>query len=310
MLISSSTRFIQAPFDSEAELERVVVRNAEFLFGPSSLYLPKTLIQTHDGFGTVPDGFAIDISSRKWFIVEAELLKHSVWSHIAPQIAKQIIAASTPATKRLLVNMAVDHVKHTDEALEKFRELNIQDIDIRRVLGEIVEQRPVIGMPIDAVSNDLREWAATLGVNVKLWTVRKLVEFGKPEHVMYEFPEEFRPELDTQEQEEHVGGGKVRYDVTLADLIESGMLKPGEVLSMSYKPRSGDRRAYQATVQDDGSLNILGQVFSAPSYAAMYAMEDAGTSRTTVNGWAVWRTTAWPFLWELREQYLAQREDK
>jgi hypothetical protein len=41
MLITSSTRFIQAPFDSEEELERVVVDNYEYIFGPSTIYLSK-----------------------------------------------------------------------------------------------------------------------------------------------------------------------------------------------------------------------------------------------------------------------------
>jgi hypothetical protein len=46
MLISSSGRFVQAPFDSEAEIEKVVVQNYELIFGPASIYLPKGKIST------------------------------------------------------------------------------------------------------------------------------------------------------------------------------------------------------------------------------------------------------------------------
>jgi len=59
MLISSSARFVQAPFDSEAELENVVVENYEYIFGPSSIYLLKGKISTPDGAATIlwfPDG--------------------------------------------------------------------------------------------------------------------------------------------------------------------------------------------------------------------------------------------------------------
>ncbi len=41
MLIFRETKFIKSPFQSEAELEAVVVKNYEYLFGPNSLYLPK-----------------------------------------------------------------------------------------------------------------------------------------------------------------------------------------------------------------------------------------------------------------------------
>jgi hypothetical protein len=93
MLIFGDRRFISATFDSEAEIENVVNENAEYIFGPDSILLPKSLIKSADGFGSVPDGFAVDFAARRWFIVEAELSSHSVWSHIAPQVAKQIVAA-------------------------------------------------------------------------------------------------------------------------------------------------------------------------------------------------------------------------
>lgn len=53
MLIVEGRKFVLAPFDSEEELERVVVENAEYLFGPSSIYFPKSLIATRDGTATI-----------------------------------------------------------------------------------------------------------------------------------------------------------------------------------------------------------------------------------------------------------------
>jgi hypothetical protein len=64
MLIFKDTKFIKSPFDSEAELEQVIVNNYEYLFGPTSFYLPKAKIKTADGVGTIPDGFAIDIGQK------------------------------------------------------------------------------------------------------------------------------------------------------------------------------------------------------------------------------------------------------
>jgi hypothetical protein len=55
MFIVKDKKYVIAKFDSEDELETVVVDNAEYIFGPSSIYLPKSLIRTADGAGTIPD---------------------------------------------------------------------------------------------------------------------------------------------------------------------------------------------------------------------------------------------------------------
>ncbi|MAT75463.1 hypothetical protein CMK14_10025 [Candidatus Poribacteria bacterium] len=57
MLIIDDRQFVLTKFDSEAELERVVIENAEYIFGPSSIYFPKFLIRTTDGTSTVPDSY-------------------------------------------------------------------------------------------------------------------------------------------------------------------------------------------------------------------------------------------------------------
>jgi len=51
------------------------------------------LIKTGEGKGTIPDGFAIDLAAKKWYLVEGELLHHNVWGLIVPQISKQVIAS-------------------------------------------------------------------------------------------------------------------------------------------------------------------------------------------------------------------------
>jgi hypothetical protein len=303
VLIFGDRKFIEATFDSEDELEKVVIANSEYLFGPSSLYFPKALIRTKDGFGTIPDGFVIDLAARRWFVVEAELGKHSVWSHIAPQVAKQIIAAMNPASRQLLIDLIVEKVREDSSAMDKFTDEGIEVINIRRVLGEIFEANPTVGMPIDAISSDLREWASTLKVSVKLWIVRKHVEFGHPERVLYEIPEEFRPALDTGEEEAETAQ-RARYDVTLFDLIESGLLQDGQKLLMSWKPRNGEKRVFEGRVRAGGEIEVLGKAFSSPSYAAVYAMQSAGSSRSTENGWGTWKTEGGVLLSVLREQYL------
>ncbi len=305
MLIIEGRKFVYQSFNSEEELERVVVENSEYLFGPASIYFSKSLISTRDGAGTIPDGYVIHLANRVWYVVEAEISRHSVWSHIAPQVAKQIIAACNPVSKQSLVDIAADRVRNDAGLLERFTDEGIHAIDIRRVLAEILAKEPIVAMPIDAVKDDLREWAATLRIPVKLWIVRKYVEFGKPENVMYEIPEEFGPVLDTAVQDEESRTELARYDVTIADLLDAKMLTVGQRLQMPYKPRNGSPRSYEATICEDGSIELLGKRFSSPSYAAVYGIQDAGSERKTVNGWTAWRTDDGEFLSVLRDKYLA-----
>jgi hypothetical protein len=314
MLISSSTRFIQAPFDSEAELENVVVQNYEYIFGPSSIYLPKGKISTPDGSATIPDGFAFDVAKKQWFIVEAELAKHSVWSHIAPQVAKQITAALKAESKRYLVERIVTLVRDDSAIRKKFEEEGIEPIDIRKVLDEILSTQPLLGMPIDAVSADLREWASTsVKLETKLWIVRKHVELGNPKNVIYELPEEYRPAFDSHEEEEAAATGGLKfYDVTIEDLLQVGLVAAGDQLFMSYKRKDvdEDRKTYSATIEEDGSLRADDQLFSSPSYAAIYFINKAGSPRQTVNGWTSWRTSSGKLLSELREQFLSSQDNE
>ncbi|MFQ5793812.1 MAG: hypothetical protein ACE5JP_02030 [Candidatus Bipolaricaulia bacterium] len=308
MLIHGERQFLQTPFDDENEIEQVVVDNADYIFGPGSIYLPKRVLRTLDDYGTVPDGFVVDIPNRQWFIVEAELSSHSVWGHIAQQVAKQIVAATRQTTKRLLAEMVVSAVREDDDLMEKFTDEGIDPIDVRGVLSELFEKDPIVGMPIDSISNDLRAWAETLRVDVKLWTIRKYVDFNDSSNIVYEIPEEYRPDFDTTEENEVRRTGIAHYDVSIADLIQAGLLTAGQELTMPYKPRQGERRTYTAVVQANGSLQVLGKTFSSPSYAALYGIQDAGSDRRTVNGWISWKDSEERTLAELREEYMHQQE--
>jgi len=306
MLIFKETKFIKSPFDNEAELEQVIIDNYEYLFGPTSFYLPKAKIKTADGVGTIPDGFAIDIGLKKWYLVEAELMHHNVWNHIAPQVTKQILASQQQMAKRLIVDLAVEQYQANPYTKEKFEDLNIAAINVRQVVGDILETDPIIGVPIDGVTNDLRDWARTLKYKVKLWVVSKFVELNNPTNIVFEFPEEFKPALDTEEESKPQKANTViaQYEVERTDLVKAALLNVGEKLSMSYKPRNGQPKKYEAVVLEDGSLELLGQQFSSPSYAALAGIQDAGSDRKTVNGWTSWKNLQNSTLAELREQLL------
>lgn len=306
MLIFKDIKFIKSPFDNEAELEKVVVDNYEYLFGPDSFYLPKTLIKTADGAGTIPDGFAIDLGQRKWYVVEAELGHHDVWNHIAKQVSKQIVASLQLTTKQKLEDISADMYEKDEYTKEKFANLGISSVNVRKVIRDILQEDPIIGIPIDSIPNDLKDWARQQRHKVKLWIVSKFVELNNKANIVFEFPEEFKPALDTEEESKPQKPNTeiAQYEVELLDLISADLLKVPEKLFMTYKPRSGQQKKYEATILEDGSLELLGQTFSSPSYAALAGIQDAGSDRKTVNGWTSWKTISGQTISDLRDKLL------
>jgi len=90
---------------------------------PNSIFLPKKLIKTSEGSGTIPDGFAIDLEAKIWYLMEAELAKHSVWSHIAPQVSKQVIASSQHESRKKIIELAIVQYEQEETTQEKFKDL-------------------------------------------------------------------------------------------------------------------------------------------------------------------------------------------
>jgi hypothetical protein len=123
MLINDSQQFVKTTFDNEAEIERVVQKYAEQLFGSSIIYLPQTRISTLGGKNTVPDAIVIDVQAEEWFVVEAERAIHGTWEHIAPQVSRQLAAVSSARTRELILQIALKLVAQSRTLRELFLDL-------------------------------------------------------------------------------------------------------------------------------------------------------------------------------------------
>ncbi|MHB1318798.1 MAG: restriction system modified-DNA reader domain-containing protein [Anaerolineae bacterium] len=324
MIIIGERKFVETGFGDEQEIENVVLANPEHFFGASSVLIAKAKISTADGYGTIPDGYAVDLSDRVWYVVEAELGHHDVWSHISPQVSKQLLAANRPDTGQRLIEILVKMIDTDSEVRAKFAAEGIREIDVRKVLQDIFERPPIVGIPIDAVTDDLVAWVKNLRNDVRLWIVRKFTQLGAPNIVAYELPDESRPVLDTtyrqsvpssrrssygQSSNGNVATSRSTYDVDLRDLILAGLLAAGDELEMEYGPKGGKRRVFRATIQADATVTVGDVPYRSLSYAALACIQQAGSNRRTVNGWASWRTTHGRLLADLRQEYLNSRNN-
>ena len=70
----AGTFYSKVQFKTEEEVEKVVVDNFKLLFGDYSILLPKSLIRTSGGKGTVPDGIIVDFGPPPKKTMKAENL--------------------------------------------------------------------------------------------------------------------------------------------------------------------------------------------------------------------------------------------
>jgi hypothetical protein len=309
MIVRGSDKYFRVPFSDEREIEKVVKDYAEYLFGSSILFLPKSKINTIGGTGTIPDGFVIDVESEEWFMVEAELASHGTWQHIAPQVSKQLAATDSQATRESLLKVCLELVKKDKAAAGIFAELNIPQLEIHGKLQVIFAKPPTIAIPIDGVPPDLQSWVKTLKFPVKIWLIEKYQSLdGKT--VFYSIPDENVPTLTTQTVKgEPLSTLFNRLSQPYQDVLQSGLIKAGQTVLLDYGPRGKPKKQWQGILRKDG-VEVDGKIMSL-SAAAVYCIQQAGSQRATANGWIMWKTEEGTYLSEFYNKiFSSQAQDE
>jgi hypothetical protein len=295
MFILDSELFQETEFNNEAELEAIVEKYAKLLFGNDTIYLSKKmLVRTGEGRGTIPDAFVIDYENEQWYIVEAELIAHGVWRHIVPQITSQIVACLNEDTRNLLTDRVLEHIA-SDARLRL--EPHIQ----QRVV-KILRKEPVVAIPIDSSSDDLEAWAQTQKLPVSIWVISKLESLTDPGRIAYQIPSDSEASIVAQPTQTSISVVRRASAKNVAALIEGGLIRDGEELSLSYQGKHFSGRASpQGIMLDDGKIY-------SPSLAAIKCYARVGATRLTENGWRVWKNNVGRTLNELFDQLRARKE--
>lgn len=303
MLVGSGVQYVPASFADEAEIERVVQDQAEFLFGSGAIFLPKTKIATAGGWGTIPDGFVVDLERECWYLVEAERAIHGTWNHIAPQVSRQLAAVAQLDSRARLVQLTLKEIDGSARLKKLLPELGLKELTVHTRIEQILKQAPIIAIPIDDVPPDLLDWAKTLKNQVKVWKIEKFLRDDTGE-VLYRIPDDTAPTLETRVSPGETSTTQFKGGNLFQRVYAAGFLKNGERLSMEYGPKGREKLEFEAIVRPDG-LEVDGRVYS-PSYAAVHCMKKAGSDRHTANGWVHWRTSAGVLINDLAEQLAEQ----
>jgi len=285
--------YSKVEYTNEEEIENVVIKNFNKLFGDYSFLLEKSLITTGSGKGTIPDGIIIDFQDNIWYILEVELGRHGTWDHIAPQISKQITAMENIDTKNKIVENCIKQIDKNKAFKDLLSEIDIQEINIHGTINKILQKSPEIALPIDFIPNDLNDWKKTLKVKVTVWVIEKYKDINR--NLLFNIPD-----LEIEPEEPNSGELKLSFNDAYKLAIEKGFLAIGQKLHFEYTPRGKTKVKFVGTVSENG-IDVDGEV-SSPRIAALRCIQKENPKRTSTKGWKKWKTEDEKTIYEIYEK--------
>lgn len=193
-LFTNGKVFTQFEFDKEADFEREVVANARQFFGSGSIYIDaKKKIDAKSLGGSIPDGFLFDLSDRdnpQFYIVEAELAKHSFFNHIFPQITKFFGFFKNPKSQTELVEKIFSIVNNDVVLRGQFKKF-LGENEIYKFLKDTIDDSQNILLIIDGEKKEIPDIMDTYtewGEMIKPAIIRK---FKSGEEVIYTMHPDF-----------------------------------------------------------------------------------------------------------------------
>ena len=224
-------------FNTEEEVENVIINNFKLLFGDYSILLPKSMISTSGGKGTIPDGIIIDFDSKQWYIMEVERGIHGTWEHIAPQINKQITAIQNDDTKVKITENCIIEIQKNKNFIELLSEINISEINIHGEIEKILRKDPIVSLPIDYIPNDLEEWAENLKIKVEIQLVEKFSD--KDGNILFNMPDLVIKTSDEKIEKEIKEISDKKPENLLELIVKAGFLSDGEkvyiIISLRFR---------------------------------------------------------------------------
>ena len=302
---SSGSVYSKVQFKTEEEVEKVVIDNFKLLFGDYAILLPKFLIRTSGGKGTIPDGIIIDFKGNRWFIMEVERGVHDTWEHITKQIGKQFVAVMNREMKNKITELCIAEIgkqKEFSKLLES--DLKIQLIHIHGYVQKILENDPIISLPIDYSLSDLEVWAKKF--NVQIQHIEKYMNSNG--EVLYDFPD-----LELMQEKESLK--TMSKSNALYDIVKAGLLNVGDKVYLDYGPKGKAKTHFEGKIRSDG-IEVDGVVSSA-SISALRCIQKITPSRNSENGWKVWKTAdgmlleeKWSALLKMKGEEIKQTKKK
>lgn len=214
-------------YAKEDEFERVIVENADKIFGKSAIYfdIKKKIGKSNQG-AAIPDGYLLDLTSHntpRLFFVEIELGNHDVFGHIGEQMLK--FAISSESTKHKILTILLGEI-NKDEAkkaaintylkMSKFENVNALMTYL------VFEQEAAVVIVIDRDDADLSKVLSKIKMPCDVYEFQTFVNGDKKIH-------RFVPFMDDVIETEDTIDWKVvdvdKLDTIVVPAVEDGFQK-------------------------------------------------------------------------------------
>lgn len=164
VIYQNGIRYSEERYELETDFEKLVVNNSKILFGENTIFVDaKKKIDNTSFGGVIPDGFLIDFSDKKnpeFYLVEVELVKHSFFNHIFPQITKFFAFFKNSDSQGKLIEKLYATFENDGE-LRKELKSKIGKKEIFKFVKDTIENSQNILLIIDGKKKELPEITET-----------------------------------------------------------------------------------------------------------------------------------------------------
>jgi hypothetical protein len=218
IIVTPTGTLTLARFTTEAELERAVISAANDLFGRNRIYIDvKRKIGRKDGKQNIPDGYLLDLRSKKprLYVVENEHSNHDPLRHVALQLLEFSLAFDSSQLRiKQIVSESLQENRATLQQCEHYaREHAYRNVD--HVLDTAIYGHPFSAVVIIDEMSDMLETALakkfSFGVEV--------IEFNRFKSPAGEYSYLFEPFLYQVDDEVSLATESVPVDVEEIDTI-------------------------------------------------------------------------------------------
>lgn len=200
----NNTLYSQYLYTKESEFERMIVNNAEVIFGKDGIYFDiKKKIGVNKKGAAIPDGYYLDLTFHNapcLYLVEVELNSHDVYGHIGEQILRFGISSDTDKYKMkniLLADISGDPDKTAK--LERYFSGSKYG-NINELLDKVIyDSKPAAIIVIDEATEELYKVSGQLTMRTDVIEAQTYVCGDKKLHRFAPFHDEVLTDLTRDE---------------------------------------------------------------------------------------------------------------
>ena len=192
--------YTQYKYVKEADFEKMIVANADNIFGSTGIYFDiKKMIGTPKKGATIPDGYFLDLTFHndpRLYLVEVELNSHDVYGHIGEQILR--FGISTETDKYKMKNCLLSEVNKDDRKKQKLDTFFAKSKynNINELLDKVIfENKPAAIIVIDEATDELYHVMAQLTMSTDVIEAQPYVCGDKKLHRFSPFKDEVMTDL-------------------------------------------------------------------------------------------------------------------